>query len=276
MQAKFVTVNGLRSRYLRAGSGDAVILLHGIGLSGDCWLRNLGPLSERYTVIAPDLLGHGFSEAADFKGVASQLANARHVAALAEALDLRSYSIVGSSYGGLVGSLVYFSHPERVTKLGIVGSASAFQSEEDQAKALHAAAALAEQALGNPTLESCRRRMEGVVFDPGTVPPELIWLQLTSYAFPDRRAAYSATIEACIANLGDRNSRVAWRLEEINVPAWVAVGRNDIRADWRAHETGVKRMRNARLSIYENCGHLSFLEHPNRFNADLTAFLLEP
>lgn len=273
MQIKVAPIQGRRARYLCAGSGPAVILLHGIGLSGDAWLRNIEPLATHCLVIAPDLLGHGFSDPADFGGEASQVANARHVISLADALGIDRFAVVGSSYGALVASLVYFIRPERVTKLGLVGSASTFQSEEDQAKALRAAAALAEQALGNPTLESCRRRMQGVVYDKNVVPEELLWLQLAAYALPDRKAAYQATIESCIAKMDDRSSRALWRLEQIGVPTRVIVGRNDIRADWRSHEAGVRRIPNAALSIYEQCGHLPFLEHTDRFNEDVSAFL---
>lgn len=273
MQIGFTTVEGVRTRYLHGGKGEAVLLIHGIGLSGDCFLRNIDALSERYRVIAPDLLGHGFTDAVDFKGAAPQVVMARHLAALANSLGLSSYSPVGSSFGGLVAALMYFQHPERVRKLGLIGTASTFQSDEDQAKALRAAAANAKQALASPTLESCRRRLEGIVFDAASVPGEMLLSQLTSYALPDRYSAYLATIDGCIANLGDRSSRVSQRLEEIKVPAWAIAGREDIRADWRAHAAGVERMPNARLSVYDKCGHLPFLEHGARFNADLAEFL---
>jgi pimeloyl-ACP methyl ester carboxylesterase len=75
--------------------------------------------------------------------------------------------------------------------------------------------------------------------------------------------------------LRDRSTRAAWRLDEIDVPSWVITGREDVRADWRAHAAGVERMKNARLAVYDKCGHLPFLEHASRFNADLLAFLGE-
>jgi pimeloyl-ACP methyl ester carboxylesterase len=273
LKIKFATVNGMRMRYLVAGAGDAVVLVHGIGLSCECWLRNVEALAQRHTVIAPDLLGHGLSDAADFRGEASQLVNARQIAALIGSLSHESYSVAGSSYGGLVAALIYFDNPPRVRKLVLIGTASTFQSDEDQAKALHAAAANARQAMGNPTLDSCRRRLQAIVHDPATVPEELLWAQLISYALPDRLKAYEATIEACVANLTDRRTRAAWRLEEIDVPTWVITGREDIRADWSQHVAGAERIKNARVTVYDKCGHLPFLEQAPRFNADLLAFL---
>jgi 2-hydroxy-6-oxonona-2,4-dienedioate hydrolase len=273
LQIKFATVNGIRMRYLVAGAGDPVVLVHGIGLSCECWLRNVEALAQRHTVLAPDLLGHGFADAVDFRGEASQVVNARQIAALAGSLGHEMYSVAGSSYGGLVAALMYFNAPLRVRKLVLIGTASVFQSDEDQAKALRAAAANARQAMGNPTLDSCRRRLQAIVHDPASVPEEMLWAQLTSYALPDRLSAYEATIEACLANLNDRSTRAAWRLAEIDAPSWVITGREDIRADWRQHATGAERMKNARLDVYERCGHLPFLEHAAKFNADLLAFL---
>jgi 2-hydroxy-6-oxonona-2,4-dienedioate hydrolase len=275
MQIKFTAVDGVRMRYLVAGSGEPVVLVHGIGLSCECWLRNVEALAQRHTVLAPDLLGHGFADAVDYGSDASQVVNARHIAALAASLGIESYSVAGSSYGGLVAALMYFEQPQRVRKLVLIGTASTFQSDEDQAKALRAAAANARQAMGNPTLESCRRRVQAIVHDPSIVPDEMLWPQLTSYALPDRLAAYEATIEACVATMRDRSTRAAWRLEQIDVPTWVITGREDIRADWRQHAAGVERMKKARLTVYDKCGHLPFLEHASRFNAELLAFLAE-
>jgi pimeloyl-ACP methyl ester carboxylesterase len=112
-----------------------------------------------------------------------------------------------------------------------------------------------------------------VVFDPASVPGEILLSQLTSYALPDRHSAYNAAIDGCIANLGDPAARVSKRLEDIAIPALAICGREDIRSDWRAHAAGVERMPNARLKIYEKCGHFSFFEHAGKFNADLAEFL---
>lgn len=276
MEIHFANLEGVRTRYLVAGSGPAVLLVHGIGLSLECWLRNIGPLSERHTVVAADLLGHGFADAVDFGQDASQSVNARHLGLLVRSLGLERYSVAGSSYGGLVAALMYFQHPERVEKLALIGTGSTFQPEEDQAKTLSAAAANARQALERPTLESCRRRLETIVYDPATVPEALLWPQLTMYAAPDRLPAYQQTIQSCLGRLSDAQSRARWRLEKIVAPVWVITGREDIRADWRQHEAGAARMPRARLAIYEKCGHLPFLEHAGRFNADMLAFLGSP
>src|SRR6478752_4844773 len=59
---QFVTIHGHRRAYVRAGSGPVVLLLHGLGCDHTTWDPVIESLSRRYTVIAPDLLGHGRSD----------------------------------------------------------------------------------------------------------------------------------------------------------------------------------------------------------------------
>ena len=59
---RYATVHGYRRAYVKAGSGPALLLIHGIGDSSDTWRPVVEQLAEHYTVIAPDLLGHGRSE----------------------------------------------------------------------------------------------------------------------------------------------------------------------------------------------------------------------
>ena len=60
-QSKFADVNGVKLHYLVAGKGDPVVLLHGFAESSHMWLPLIAKLSDRHTVIAPDLRGFGQS-----------------------------------------------------------------------------------------------------------------------------------------------------------------------------------------------------------------------
>jgi pimeloyl-ACP methyl ester carboxylesterase len=242
-------------------------------MSADCFLRNIDPLASRFSVFVPDLLGHGFTDAADLSGAAAQLAMANHIVQLADELGLRSFSALGFSFGALVAALAYFERPKQVRKLVLIGSGSTFQPADEQKKTLRAAASNGKTAMADPTLESCGTRASNIVYDPSVIPAELIWIQLTAYALPDRLAAYMETIESSIAHMGDASTRVFDRLEQIACPTKVIVGRDDIRADWRWHEKGVARMPDANLTIYERCGHMPFLEHAEQFNSEVSSFV---
>jgi 2-hydroxy-6-oxonona-2,4-dienedioate hydrolase len=247
VRIKFADINGVQTRYLYAGDGPPLLLLHGVGMSADCFLRNIDPLASRFSVFVSDLLGLGFSDAADLSGGAAQIA--------------------------MVAALIYFERPEQVRKLVLVGTGSTFYPADEQKKMLRAATANGMTAMADPTLESCGARASNIVYDPSVIPAELIWIQLTVYALPDRLAAYMETIERCIVHLEDASTRVFDRLEQIACPTKVIVGRDDIRADWRWHEKGVARMPDASLTVYERCGHMPFLEHAEQFNSEVSSFV---
>jgi pimeloyl-ACP methyl ester carboxylesterase len=273
MKARFIDVDGVRTRYLVAGNGPAVFLLHGVGMSGDTFVRNVDVLGEFFTVIAPDMLGHGFTDAVNFAGEAPQAAMRRHLERLADLLGFETYSVLGSSYGGLIAALMWFSRPLRVRDLVLIGSGSVFHPAREQRCTLRAAASNAMQALGDPTLASCRRRMAAICYDPEAVAEEVLLVQLTSYALPDRFSAYQDTIDGVIASLGSSEQTVFDRLEQLKARSLIITGRDDIRANWLRHVEGRKRMANARLVIVEQCGHLPYIEHPTRFNNLVHAFL---
>lgn len=270
---RFADVAGVRTRYFQAGDGPALILVHGLGVSGDIFVRNLPALAERFTVYAPDLLGHGFTDAVDYRGDAPQTRMARHLAAWIDALGIGRFSIAGSSLGGLIAGLVYFDRPDRVERLVIIGSGSAFVPPDSIGANLEAALANVGPAMGAPTLESCRRRMAALFHDPAAAGEEILVAQLTAYALPDRFTAYKATIAGMLATLADPAHQIFARLEAIAVPTLVVVGGNDARATIPTHRAGRERIPGARLLVIDRAGHLPYMEHPEVFNTALGRFL---
>jgi len=273
MRARFIDVDGIKTRVLYAGSGPALFLLHGVGVSADTFIRNIDELGKRHTVYAPDMLGHGFTDAVSFGGRPPQVATVRHLARLAELLGVDRFSVGGSSYGGLIAALMWFDQPHRVDNLVVIGSGATFHPAAEQEQTLRNAAANAGQALADPTLESCRKRLAAICFDPRSVAEDILPVQLTSYALPDRFDAYKETIAGLIASCGSTEHRVYSRLEQLSARTLILTGREDIRADWRLHVEGRKRMPNARLLILEKCSHLPYMEHPEAFNNAVDGFL---
>jgi pimeloyl-ACP methyl ester carboxylesterase len=274
MRIAFADIEGIRTRYLYAGSGSPLVLLHGVGLAGDCFLRNIDALAERHMVVAPDLLGHGFTDAVDYRGGPPQPATVKHLCALCDQLGLPRVSIGRSSYGALIAALMWFARPQAVPNLILIGSGAVFHPADEQARTLRAAALNAEAAMGHPTIESCRKRLANICFDPGSVAEEMMLVQLTSYALAGRFDAYKATITGLIASVASDDLRVYGRLERLAARTLIVAGREDIRANWELHAEGRRRMPNARIVIMERCGHLPFMERAVEFNR-LIAYFLE-
>jgi pimeloyl-ACP methyl ester carboxylesterase len=276
MRAAFIDVDGIRTRYLYEGSGPPLFLLHGLGVSSDTFYRNIDALGAHFIVCAPDMIGHGFTDAANYGGGPPQPHFVRHLGRMADLLGLETYSVCGSSFGALIAALMYFDRPHRVERLLLVGSGTVFHSAEDSIATLKAALANASTAMGAPTLASCRQRLANICYKPDLVADEILLVQLTSYALPDRFSAYKATIKGMIDALSSddpEQHRVYRRLEDINARTLVLTGREDIRAKVRLHEEGVKRMPNAELVIFDQCSHLPYMEYPTRFNETVIGFL---
>lgn len=106
--------------YSRAGSGPPLLLIHGLGGTRATWNRVIGDLASTHTVIAPDLPGHGESEAP-----AGDYSLGAHAAALRDllvALNISSASVIGHSLGGGIAMQFVYQFPERTDRLVLISS----------------------------------------------------------------------------------------------------------------------------------------------------------
>ena len=119
-RVQYVTIHGHRRAFVKLGTGPALLLLHGLGCDHTTWLPVLDSLARRYTVIAPDLLGHGLSDKprADYSvgGFANGMRD------LLTVLDVDKVTVVGHSFGGGVAMQFAYQFPERTERLVLVGS----------------------------------------------------------------------------------------------------------------------------------------------------------
>ena len=116
----FRTIHGYRRAYRIAGSGPAVLLIHGVGDNSTTWNTVQAKLAQRFTVIAPDLLGHGQSDKprADY----SVAAYANGMRDLLSVLEFERVTVVGHSLGGGVAMQFCYQFPQLVERLILVGA----------------------------------------------------------------------------------------------------------------------------------------------------------
>src|SRR2546423_5269436 len=120
MEHEEITLHGHSVSYRRAGWGPVVVLIHGITGSSLTWEEVIEPLAEHYTVVAPDLLGHG--ESAKPRGDYSLGAYASGVRDLLQAIGHDRATVVGHSLGGGVAMQFAYQFPERCERLVLVSS----------------------------------------------------------------------------------------------------------------------------------------------------------
>ena len=130
--AHYVDAAGDRIHYVGQGTGEPVLLIHGVGLNKEMWGGQIVGLATDYKVIAYDMLGHGQSQlpAADtpLEGYAAQLAE------LLDHLQIAQATVIGFSMGGFVARVLTLMAPERVTGVAFVASSARGYSDEETAR----------------------------------------------------------------------------------------------------------------------------------------------
>jgi pimeloyl-ACP methyl ester carboxylesterase len=268
-------LHGQCVNYELMGEGPAVVLLHGITSSSRTWRAVLGGLSERHTVIAPDLLGHG--QSGKPRGDYSLGAYASGVRDLLAVLGISTATIVGHSLGGGIAMQFAYQFPDRLERLVLVDSGGL---GEEVSIALRAAT-LPGAELVLPLLFGTATRNAGRVLGRalgrvGLTPSANVRglaEGLDSLGDADARRAFVHTARSVIDPRGQRvDARDRLYLSEA-VPTLLVWGANDpiIPLDHgrRAHEL----MPHSRLEIFPGAGHFPFNDDPARFVKVLTDFI---
>ena len=119
-EVEFVTLHGKRRAFVKTGSGPALLLLHGLACDRTTWDRVIPLLAKKYTVIAPDLLGHGLSDKPRADYTLGGYANGMRD--LLTLLGIDKVTVVGHSFGGGVAMQFAYQYPERTQRVMLVSS----------------------------------------------------------------------------------------------------------------------------------------------------------
>lgn len=119
-EVEFITIHGKRRAYVKAGSGPALLLLHGLACDHTTWDRVIPLLARKYTVIAPDLLGHGLSDKPRADYTLGGYANGMRD--LLTVLGIDKVTVVGHSFGGGIAMQFAYQFPERTQRVMLVSS----------------------------------------------------------------------------------------------------------------------------------------------------------
>lgn len=263
MTARDVVAGGVRLHVVEAGAGPALVLLHGLAASHAIWQHVVPALAGRWRVVAPDLPGHGASDKPDAGyGIAY---HARVVRALGEVLGLRDVVIAGSSLGGRIALQLAADHPEWVRAAVLAAPARDYPSA--LALAWGAVAWLASPAVVRAALVGGVRRS---FYDPGGPGCAARRRILDERLAADDFAEHARAVVRSIAGALDAERAVAARVRQ---PALVTWGRQDRIVPFACSESLLRLMPHARLQVFERCGHIPMLEHPEAFVGALQEFL---
>ena len=261
---EFRTIHGYKRAYRIAGSGPAILLIHGIGDNSTTWNTVQTELAQRFTVIAPDLLGHGRSDKprADY----SVAAYANGMRDLLSVLGIERATIVGHSLGGGVAMQFAYQFPQLVERLILVSAGGVTKDVNFVLRCASLpigseALALLRLPLVLPALQMAGR-VAGMTL--GRDLPNVLRI-LDDLPEPTASAAFSRTLRAVV----DWRGQIVTMLDRCYlteaVPVQIIWGTKDvvlpIRHAWMAHAA----MPGSRLEIFEGAGHFPFHEDPARF-----------
>lgn len=276
MLMRFVDVDGTPTRYLEAGRrGEPVLLLvHGMTLTCDIWAGLADLLGDRYHVLAPDMLGHGFTRPRVEAVRVDIGSKAAHLARFIETVagDV-AYDLCGASYGALVACNLYLALPGKVRHLVLHGSASCFSDEAQLQQSVHRAHTTYAGLLEASSPAGWHKHLAGSVFDPRSIPSQVPHLLALTYAQPWIHAYWRSTIASMSDPARFRPYRVLERLEQLRAPTLLVWGQDDRGAPIDAARQALPRMPAAQLSIVEHCGHFPMFEHAARTAELIHAFL---
>ena len=275
MKVEFIDAGGVNTRVIYAGdrSSKAILLIHGFGIGAESWLLNFDELGKDYYVVAPDLVGHGFTDPVPLEGGPPHGVNLKHLFDVADKMGIDSFVPCGSSYGALMAALMWFQAPDRVPQVILNGTGSCFNTEEELASALQGTLKNAGMAIRSPTLASCRQRMANTMYDISMVPEEVLLSQLTAYAQPTYVGWWEEAMKGMMDIPACRPYRILERLEAFDVDTLIVWGREDPRGIHARAVEACRRMPRAKLVTFEKCGHLPYMEYPDLFHAAVRKFM---
>jgi pimeloyl-ACP methyl ester carboxylesterase len=263
------TIHGYRRAYRIAGSGPAILLIHGIGDNSTTWSTVQSKLAQRFTVIAPDLLGHGKSDKprADY----SVAAYANGMRDLLSVLDIERVTVVGHSLGGGVAMQFAYQFPQLVDRLILVGAGGVTRD-------VNVALRIASLPLGTEALAVLRLplvlptlqmvgRIGGALFGStgvGRDIPDMLRI-LADLPEPTASSAFARTLRAVV----DWRGQVVTMLDRCylteSVPVQLIWGSHDSVIPVSHARMAHAAMPGAQLEIFEGSGHFPFHDDPDRF-----------
>jgi len=265
----FRTIHGYRRAFRIAGSGPVILLIHGIGDNSETWNTVQAKLAQRFTVIAPDLLGHGQSDKprADY----SVAAYANGMRDLLGVLDIERVTVVGHSLGGGVAMQFSYQFPQLVERLILVGAGGV---TKDVNIALRAASLpMGGEALALLRLPLVLPAIQTIGSVAGTMLgstrlgrdlPDVLRI-LRDLPEPTASAAFTRTLRAVV----DWRGQVVTMLDRCyltkSIPVQLIWGEQDVVIPVSHARMAHAAMPGSQLEIFANSGHFPFHDDPDRF-----------
>jgi len=259
--------NGIKTNYLEAGQGEDVVLIHGSGpgvTSYANWRVVIPALAENFHVVAPDMVGFGYSERPTDVSYGVQTW-ADQTVGLMDTLGIAKAHLVGNSFGGAIALRIATQHPDRVNKLVLMGSMGVpFEITPGL-----------ERVWGyEPTLENMRKVLDVFAYSRQIVNDELAEVRYRGSIEPGFQEAFSAMFPAPRQRWVEAMITPEEEIRKLPHRTLIVHGREDQVIPLETSLKLLQLLDNADLSVFSHCGHWSMIERRDDFNRQVRDFFL--
>ncbi len=242
--------------YIDSGSGEPLVLIHGLGANASSWRQQLEELSQVYRIVAMDLRGHGQSghrpdEPATIRVFASD------IIALVKGLGLKQAHFCGNSLGGMIAMEIWVRAPALMKSLTLVDTTAFFPPPHILEEFLH--------LFDNMEMAAWGRFMAPRLLQHGA--PANLVEEVVEEIAATNRAAYRQGLKA--AFLADYR----WALPAMEIPTLILVGEEDQSTPMGYARYLQSQIKDAKLLVVANAAHLPHRENPQTFNQQLKEHL---
>ncbi|AFY60047.1 alpha/beta fold hydrolase [Synechococcus sp. PCC 6312] len=270
LQDQYVKVGSVNTRYWQTGdSGSTVILLHGGGGYIELWKHNIFELATHHRVYAFDMVGAGRSDKIDANYTFDFMAH--FTRDFLKALNIPKASLIGTSAGGGVALTFALNFPELVDRLILVGSAG-LGKDINFLLRITTLPGLGK-LFSAPSKSGVAMLCKQAVYDSNLITDEIVE---EFYQMATLPGAAEATLNLGRSNFsiwGQFYQPILKRLQTVTAPTLIIWGRQDTMVPVSHGQKAAKLIPNARLEIFDECGHWSPIEHPQKFNQLVLEFL---
>ena len=270
--AQSVVAAGIRTNCHDVGSGHPVLLIHGSGAGVSAWAnwRLVMPvLAQQARVIAPDMVGFGFTDRLDLSQPGQRYDMdtwVRQAVGVLDALGIEKTDLVGNSFGGALALALSIRHPQRVRRLVLMGSVGVPFTLTPGLDA----------AWGyTPSLENMRKLLDVFAYDRSLVTDELARLRYEASIQPGFQESFAAMFPAPLQRWVDAMCSPESAIRALPHHTLVVHGRDDQVIPLSTSLTLSQWIVRSQLHVFGQCGHWTQIEHAARFARLVGDFLAE-
>lgn len=264
--ARSIQAGSIATNYHDEGDGSPVLMIHGSGPGVSAWANwrlNIGPIARTKRVIAPDMVGFGFTDRPEGATYGKELW-VQHLADLMDALEIEQTDIVGNSFGGGLALAFAIQYSQRVRRMVLMGSVGASFPITPGLEAVWGY---------QPSIENMKKLLDVFAYNRALVNEELAELRYKASIRPGFQESFSSMFPAPRQHRVDALASDESAIAKLEHPALIVHGREDAVIPADASRRLFALLPNAELHMFGKCGHWTQIEHTERFNMLVSDFL---